>query len=98
MSANVIALLYLLAGGLFILALRGLAHPETARRGNRLGMAGMAIAVVTTLFAAQPTGVLAWLVIFLGVAAGGAICGAASRRRSEIKVGLAVFEILQLFR
>ena len=40
---------YLVAGICFILALRGLSSPESSRRGNRLGMAGMAIAVVTTL-------------------------------------------------
>jgi H+-translocating NAD(P) transhydrogenase subunit beta len=80
MSANVIALLYLLAGGLFILALRGLAHPETARRGNQFGMAGMAIAVVTTLFAAQPTGLLAWLIIILAIAAGGTVGATIARR------------------
>ena len=40
---------YLVAGILFILALRGLSSPETSRSGNRYGMVGMAIAVVTTL-------------------------------------------------
>ena len=40
---------YLVAAVLFILALRGLSNPETSRRGNRLGMAGMAIAVLATL-------------------------------------------------
>ncbi|MBA3525766.1 MAG: NAD(P)(+) transhydrogenase (Re/Si-specific) subunit beta, partial [Sphingomonas sp.] len=40
---------YLIAGVCFIVALRGLSSPETARRGNRAGMLGMAIAVVTTL-------------------------------------------------
>src|SRR5687768_12767157 len=40
---------YLVAGVCFILALRGLSSPTSSRRGNRLGMAGMAIAVVTTL-------------------------------------------------
>ena len=40
---------YLIAGICFILALRGLSSPATSQRGNRLGMAGMAIAVVTTL-------------------------------------------------
>jgi NAD(P) transhydrogenase subunit beta len=43
------SLAYLIAGGLFILALRGLSSPVSSRRGNRYGMAGMAIAVVTTL-------------------------------------------------
>jgi NAD(P) transhydrogenase subunit beta len=40
---------YLISGICFILALRGLSSPESSRRGNRLGMIGMAIAVVTTL-------------------------------------------------
>jgi NAD(P) transhydrogenase subunit beta len=44
-----VPLAYLIAGVLFILALRGLSSPESSRRGNRLGMIGMAIAVVTTL-------------------------------------------------
>ncbi|MES2698404.1 MAG: NAD(P)(+) transhydrogenase (Re/Si-specific) subunit beta, partial [Pseudomonadota bacterium] len=42
-------LAYLVAGVLFILALRGLSHPTTSRAGNRYGMLGMLIAVVTTL-------------------------------------------------
>ena len=49
MSPNVVALLYLAAGVLFILALRGLSSPVSSRRGNMLGMAGMTIAVATTL-------------------------------------------------
>jgi len=49
MSANAIALWYLLASVLFILALKGLSHPLTARRGNRFGMIGMAIAIIVTL-------------------------------------------------
>src|SRR3546814_17896097 len=40
---------YLIAGVCFIRALRGLSSPESSRRGNRFGMVGMAIAVVTTL-------------------------------------------------
>jgi len=44
-----VALAYLVSGILFILALRGLSSPATSRRGNRFGMAGMAIAVVTTI-------------------------------------------------
>jgi NAD(P) transhydrogenase subunit beta len=48
LSPNVVALLYLVASVFFILALRGLSHPETARQGNRFGVIGMAIAVLTT--------------------------------------------------
>ena len=43
---------YILAGLLFILALAGLSKHETARRGNRFGMAGMAIALLATVLAA----------------------------------------------
>ena len=49
MSANLAALLYLVAGVLFILALRGLSSPDSSRRGNLFGMIGMTIAVLTTL-------------------------------------------------
>ena len=45
MSNDLVALLYLIAGVLFILALRGLSSPETSRQGNYLGMTGMAIAI-----------------------------------------------------
>ena len=49
LSPNVIALIYLVASVLFILALKGLSSPLSARRGNRFGIAGMTIAVLTTL-------------------------------------------------
>jgi NAD(P) transhydrogenase subunit beta len=48
MTANQLALWYLAASVLFILALKGLSHPESARRGNLFGMVGMAIAVLVT--------------------------------------------------
>jgi NAD(P) transhydrogenase subunit beta len=44
-----VALAYLVAGICFILALRGLSSPASSRRGNRFGMFGMALAVITTL-------------------------------------------------
>ncbi|MGN6277730.1 MAG: NAD(P)(+) transhydrogenase (Re/Si-specific) subunit beta, partial [Sphingomonas sp.] len=49
-----VALAYLVAGVCFILALRGLSSPESSRRGNRFGMIGMAIAIVTTLVTHVP--------------------------------------------
>ncbi len=49
MTANQVALWYLVASVCFILALKGLSHPESARRGNYFGMAGMAVAVLTTI-------------------------------------------------
>ena len=50
-----VALAYLVSGVFFILALRGLSSPETSRTGNRFGMIGMLIAVVTTLVVHRPT-------------------------------------------
>ncbi|MCL6678250.1 NAD(P)(+) transhydrogenase (Re/Si-specific) subunit beta [Sphingomonas sp. RG327] len=49
-----VLLAYLISGVCFILALRGLSNPESSRRGNRAGMIGMAIAVVTTLLIHPP--------------------------------------------
>ncbi len=74
MSPNVVALLYLAAGVLFILALRGLSSPVSSRRGNMLGMAGMTIAILTTLgqIGASDSS-LTWLLIVLGLAIGGGI-------------------------
>ena len=80
MSGDLGALLYLASGVLFILALRGLSSPETSRRGNYLGMAGMAIAVVTTLAVARPQEPLTWAMIAGGIAIGGGI-GAVTARR-----------------
>jgi len=50
LSINLIAILYLISGIFFILALRGLSSPETSRTGNLFGMTGMTIAIVSTLF------------------------------------------------
>ena len=71
MAQNLPALLYIAAGVLFIMALRGLSSPETSREGNRFGMIGMAIAVFTTLFVLQDKGFGTWVMILLGVAIGG---------------------------
>src|SRR6202158_5078540 len=80
MSVNVAALLYLVAGVLFILSLRGLSSPASSRRGNFLGMAGMAIAIATTLAAHPPADGVGWLLVILGVAIGGSIGAVIARR------------------
>ncbi len=49
MSGTTVGYLYLISAILFILALKGLSHPETSRRGNLFGIIGMAIAIVTTI-------------------------------------------------
>ena len=73
MNANLAAVLYLVAGILFILALRGLSSPASSRQGNRFGMIGMAIAIVTTLALSPPSGAFSWLLVILGFAIGGGI-------------------------
>jgi NAD(P) transhydrogenase subunit beta len=83
MSGNVVALLYLLAGVLFILALRGLSSPESSRRGNFFGMTGMAIAIATTLAASPPSGSIGWALVAGGLVVGGGI-GAVIARRIEM--------------
>ena len=63
-------ILYLVAAVCFIMALRGLSSPVSARQGNRYGMVGMAIAILTTLML---PGVENYLATFVGVGMGGAV-------------------------
>jgi proton-translocating NAD(P)+ transhydrogenase subunit beta len=79
-SENLSSLLYLVAAVCFILALKGLSSPESSRSGNRFGIAGMTIAIVTTLFT---PGVQSWWLIILGLVIGGGI-GAYVARRIEM--------------
>jgi NAD(P) transhydrogenase subunit beta len=72
-----VMLAYLIAGVCFILALRGLSSPASSRRGNRLGMAGMAIAVITTLVTHEITGLMEILIAI----ALGAVIGLVTARR-----------------
>ncbi len=77
MSANLSAFAYLAAAVCFILALKGLSSPTSARSGNLFGIAGMAIAVIVTL--AQPdVGAYAWVAVAMVV--GGAVGAAIALR------------------
>ncbi len=80
MNPNLVALLYLVAGVLFILALRGLSSPESSRRGNLFGMTGMAIAMVTTLASHPPAGFGAIVLVIVGLGLGGGIGAVIARR------------------
>jgi len=80
MDINLAALLYLASGVLFILALRGLSSPATSRRGNVMGMCGMAIAIGTTLALADVPNAATWGLIALGIAIGGGIGAVIARR------------------
>ncbi len=75
MTANHVALAYLIASVLFILALKGLSHPETARRGNLFGIVGMVIAVLTTLALTRSVAL-----ILAAIVVGGAIGAVVARR------------------
>ncbi|MPZ16613.1 MAG: NAD synthetase [Luteitalea sp.] len=66
---------YLVASALFILGIKGLTHPRTAVRGNRLGALGMLIAIIVTLFdreilTAEPQ---SWMMLAVGLSVGAAI-------------------------
>src|SRR5471032_2010688 len=80
MSPNLVALLYLVAGVLFIQALRGLSSPDTSRRGNYLGMIGMTIAVLTTLAGHPPQGIGSWILVIAGLVLGGGIGAVIARQ------------------
>ncbi|HZC15891.1 MAG TPA: NAD(P)(+) transhydrogenase (Re/Si-specific) subunit beta [Caulobacteraceae bacterium] len=83
MTANLAAVAYIVSGVLFILALRGLSSPVTSRRGNQLGMIGMAIAIATTLLVLWRGGALdvtTVALIFGGVAIGGSVGAVIARR------------------
>jgi len=83
MNANIAAILYLVSGVLFILALRGLSSPTTSQAGNRNGMIGMALAVgvaLATLFSEGKLDALTLMLIGAGVAVGGTIGAVIARR------------------
>jgi NAD(P) transhydrogenase subunit beta len=80
MKADIAALLYLLAGVLFILALKGLSSPASSRAGNRNGIVGMGLAIATTLWVAGVSDPLTWAMIAGGLAIGGGF-GAVTAKR-----------------
>jgi NAD(P) transhydrogenase subunit beta len=80
MKADIAALLYLVSGVLFILALKGLSSPATSQTGNRNGMIGMALAIATTLWVANVADGMTIGLIVLGLGVGGAI-GAVTAKR-----------------
>ncbi|HEX4297821.1 MAG TPA: NAD(P)(+) transhydrogenase (Re/Si-specific) subunit beta, partial [Devosia sp.] len=80
LDPNIAAVLYLVAGVLFILALRGLSSPASSRQGNIFGMVGMAIAILTTLAAAHVSDVLSWVLVVVGIALGGGFGAVLARR------------------
>ncbi len=80
MTANMTGFAYLISSVCFIMALRGLSSPDTARRGNMLGIIGMVIAVVTTLL---DQSVMSYTTIFIAILIGGSI-GTVIARKIEM--------------
>ncbi|HEX6093128.1 MAG TPA: NAD(P)(+) transhydrogenase (Re/Si-specific) subunit beta [Dongiaceae bacterium] len=80
MSAEFANFLYLIASVCFIMALKGLSSPESSRAGNLYGIAGMAIAIITTLVFAVTPGVLSYGTILAGIVIGGGIGAAIAQR------------------
>ena len=85
MSPNIVAILYLISGVLFIFALRGLSHPESSRLGNIFGMIGMIIAIFTTLMFQS---VFSYLEIGVAIFIGGTDLFAADSINILICIGL----------
>jgi H+-translocating NAD(P) transhydrogenase subunit beta len=79
MYPDLVVFFYLVAAVLFILSLRGLSNPATARRGNQFGMAGMLVAVLDT-FAASQMGAGGYGLIVLAIIVGGTIGVMVTRR------------------
>ncbi len=77
MVSGIVTASYIIAAVLFILSLGGLSHPETARRGNAYGIAGMTIAILATIFSSQVTDYVVLVIVML---IGGTIGVTAARR------------------
>ena len=73
MTNDLTTILYLLSGVLFILAIRGLSSPDTARTGNYLGISGMALAFIVTIINLDQNILVNWLLIISGISIGGLI-------------------------
>ncbi len=78
LGPNAVALLYLVASVFFILALKGLSHPLSARQGNRFGIVGMLLAVLTTFAVTQR------LDLAIGALAVGGVIGYVVAKRVEM--------------
>jgi NAD(P) transhydrogenase subunit beta len=81
MNQGVVSIAYVGAAILFIFALGGLSHPETARRGNLYGMVGMTIAIVATILSDKIHGPIAYLLLLAALG-----CGAYIGARKAISV------------
>ena len=81
MKDLIFSLIGLTAGVLFILALKGLSHPKTARRGNLLGALGATVAIVLVFFQLEEIKNLGWII---GAIAFGLAVGVPAARKVEM--------------
>lgn len=77
MTSSISVILYLVSAICFIMALRGLSSPDSARQGNMFGMAGMLIAILTTIFSHS---ISSYILIIGGIAVGGGIGALIAKR------------------
>ena len=80
MSNDLTSILYLTSGILFVLAIRGLSSPETARAGNYLGMFGMSLAFFVTIINLDNHHLINWILIVSGITIGATIGGILSKK------------------
>ena len=73
LSNDLVASLYLISGVFFILGIRGLSSPETARIGNYLSMSGMALAFIVTILSLKDPSLVNLILILAGISIGGLI-------------------------
>ena len=80
MTNDLTTILYLISGVLFILAIRGLSSPDTARTGNYLGMSGMFLAFIVTIINLEQNNLYNWVLIISGISIGGLIGSLLARK------------------
>ena len=93
MSAGLVTAAYIIAALFFILSLAGLSNQETARRGNVFGIAGMAIALIATIFSEQTQGI-AWILVAMLI---GAVIGIHRAKKVEMTEMPELIAILHSF-
>ena len=80
MTNDLATILYLISGVLFILAIRGLSSPDTARTGNYLGISGMSLAFIVTIINLEQNNLYNWVLIISGISIGGLIGSLLARK------------------
>ena len=80
MTNDLTTILYLISGVLFILAIRGLSSPDTARTGNYLGISGMLLAFIVTIINLEQNNFYNWILIISGISIGGLIGSLLARK------------------